>query len=197
LPSTEPDKKAFSFDVIPSALIDNIIINKTATPELPGEFAGGLIQINTKDVPTRNLLSVGVSWGFNTQSVFKDFTSNERNGNDWLGFDDRTRGLPKGFPTSAQAYRVLGGTTTGIQQQIEYSKLFNNDVYNEKNSTALPTQTYNLTWGSGKKFKNGGTLGTILSLQYRNSMLKYDVDISRHRITIRCWQCAGVAGTVI
>jgi len=180
LPSTEPDKKAFSFDVIPSALIDNIIINKTATPELPGEFAGGLIQINTKDVPTRNLLSVGVSWGFNTQSVFKDFTSNERNGNDWLGFDDRTRGLPKGFPTSAQAYRVLGGTTTGIQQQIEYSKLFNNDVYNEKNSTALPTQTYNLTWGSGKKFKNGGTLGTILSLQYRNSMLKYDVERRLH-----------------
>ncbi|HKZ66032.1 MAG TPA: carboxypeptidase-like regulatory domain-containing protein, partial [Chitinophagaceae bacterium] len=42
LPSTEPDKKAFSFDVIPSALIDNIIINKTATPELTGEFAGGL-----------------------------------------------------------------------------------------------------------------------------------------------------------
>ena len=37
LPSTEPDKKAFSFDVIPSSLIDNIIINKTATPELPGE----------------------------------------------------------------------------------------------------------------------------------------------------------------
>ncbi|MBK9380769.1 MAG: TonB-dependent receptor [Chitinophagaceae bacterium] len=180
LPSTEPDKKAFSFDVIPSALIDNIIINKTATPELPGEFAGGLIQINTKDVPTRNLLSVGVSWGFNTQSVFKDFTSNERNGNDWLGFDDRTRGLPKGFPTSAQAYRALGGTTTGIQQQIEYSKLFNNDVYNEKNSTALPTQTYNLTWGSGKKFKNGGTLGTILSLQYRNSMLKYDVERRLH-----------------
>jgi hypothetical protein len=47
LPSTEPDKKAFSFDVIPSALIDNIIINKTATPELSGEFAGGLVQINT------------------------------------------------------------------------------------------------------------------------------------------------------
>ncbi|RYF88549.1 MAG: TonB-dependent receptor, partial [Chitinophagaceae bacterium] len=43
LPSTEPDKKAFSFDVIPSALIDNIIINKTATPELTGEFAGGLV----------------------------------------------------------------------------------------------------------------------------------------------------------
>jgi len=82
LPSTEPDKKAFSFDVIPSSLIDNIIINKTATPELPGEFAGGLVQINTKDVPTRDLLTVSVALGFNTQSVFNDFISNERNGRD-------------------------------------------------------------------------------------------------------------------
>jgi hypothetical protein len=60
LPSTEPDKKAFSFDVVPSSLVDNIIINKTATPEMTGEFTGGLIQITTKDIPTKNLLSFGL-----------------------------------------------------------------------------------------------------------------------------------------
>ena len=97
LPSTEPDKKAFSFDVIPAALIDNIIINKTATPDLTGEFAGGLVQINTKDVPTKNQLSLGISFGFNTQSAFKDFISNERNKTDWMGFDDGTRDLPNRF----------------------------------------------------------------------------------------------------
>jgi len=175
LPSTEPDKKAFSFDVIPSALIDNIIINKTATPELPGEFAGGLVQINTKDVPTRDLLSVSVSLGFNTQSVFKDFTSNNRNGMDWLGFDDDTRGLPKGFPSSAQVYRA--GNT---QQRLEWTRSFNGNVYAETNNTALPTQTYSITWGKSNKFKNGGTLGTIFSLQYRNSMLKYNVERRLH-----------------
>ena len=175
LPSTEPDKKAFSFDVIPSSLVDNIIINKTATPELPGEFAGGLVQINTKDVPTRDLLTVSVSLGFNTQSVFKDFTSNERNERDWLGFDDRTRSLPKGFPASQQIYR--SGNT---QQKIEWSKLFNSDVYSEVNNKALPTQTYSLTWGKSTKFKKGGVLGTILSVQYRNSMLKYDVQRKLH-----------------
>jgi outer membrane receptor protein involved in Fe transport len=75
MPSSEPDKKAFSFDVIPSNLIDNIIINKTATPDLTGEFAGGLVQIQTKDIPTSNQINVGVSLGFNTQSAFKDFVS--------------------------------------------------------------------------------------------------------------------------
>lgn len=180
LPSTEPDKKAFSFDVIPSALIDNIIINKTATPELTGEFAGGLVQINTKDVPIKNMLSLGISLGFNTQSAFKDFTSNERNGTDWLGFDNGNRGLPKGFPSTAQAYRALGATTSGVEQQIALSRLFRNDVYGEKQYTALPTQTYSLTWGNRARFKNGGTFGTILSLQYRNSMLLYDVQRKLH-----------------
>lgn len=175
LPSTEPDKKAFSFDVIPSSLIDNIIINKTATPELPGEFAGGLVQINTKDVPTRDLLSVGVSVGFNTQSVFNDFTSNPRNGTDFLGFDNGTRSLPGAFPAKAQTYRR--GTTA---QRIEWSRLLNSEVYAEENNTALPTQTYNITWGKSTRFKKGGTLGTIFSLQYRNSMLQYDVQRRLH-----------------
>ncbi|MFN5033330.1 MAG: TonB-dependent receptor, partial [Bacteroidota bacterium] len=104
--SSEPDKKAFSFDLIPSLMVDNIIINKTATPDLTGEFAGGLVQINTKDVPARSILTVGVSWGLNNQSTGKDFTSNTRNSTDWLGFDDGTRSMPAGFPTSPQAYRI-------------------------------------------------------------------------------------------
>jgi hypothetical protein len=178
LPSTEPDKKAFSFDVIPSALIDNIIINKTATPELSGEFAGGLVQINTKDVPTRDVLTVSAGLGFNTQSVFKDFISNQRNGTDWFGFDDNTRSLPGNFPKTQQIYR--NGT---VQQRIAWTQLLNNDVYREVNNTALPVQTYSITWGKSTKFKNGGLLGTILSVQHRSSMLKYEVQRKLHEQT--------------
>ncbi|MBL7752096.1 MAG: TonB-dependent receptor [Chitinophagaceae bacterium] len=180
LPSTEPDKKAFSFDVFPATLVDNIIINKTATPELTGEFAGGVVQINTKDVPSRNTLSVGLTIGFNTQSAFKDFTSNERNGTDWMGFDDGTRSIPAGFPTSPQAYRVLGANPTGFNQQLAISRLFNSDVYRRKTTTAAPNQTYSLTWGNATKFKNGGTFGSVISLIYRNSMLVYDVTRQLH-----------------
>ncbi|MFM2139598.1 MAG: hypothetical protein RJA57_1905 [Bacteroidota bacterium] len=175
LPSTEPDKKAFSFDVIPSALVDNIIINKTATPELPGEFAGGLVQVNTKDVPTRDLLSVGFSVGFNSQSVFQDFRSNERNSRDWLGFDDGTRSLPAGFPENAQIYRA-----GNLAQRLTWTRLFNGNVYQERTATALPTQGYTITWGKSTRFRKGGILGTIISVQYRNSMLLYDVERRLH-----------------
>jgi hypothetical protein len=171
LPSSEPDRKAFSFDVIPANMIDNIIINKTATPELTGEFAGGLIQVQTKDVPTRNFLTAGFQLGFNTNSVFRDFTSNQRSSTDWLGFDDGTRSFPSGFPGSPQEYRSLN--TAG---QVEKSKLFRDDVFAQQQRKALPSMTYNLAYGSAKTLKNDAKLGFIASLIYRNTMLKYSVD---------------------
>jgi hypothetical protein len=175
LPSSEPDKKAFSFDMFPAALVDNIIINKTATPDLPGEFAGGLVQVNTKDIPTRDILTVGVGLGFNTQSVFKNFTSNERNKYDWLGFDDGTRSLPSGFPKTAQEYRSLLSSPTGLQDQLALTRLFSGESYRQVNQNAAPIQNYALTFGKAWKTKRDASVGAIFSLNYRNSMLKYNV----------------------
>ncbi len=168
MPSSEPDKKAFSFDIIPAAMIDNIIINKTATPDLPGEFAGGLVQINTRDIPARNYLSASISLGYNSQSTFKDFTSNSRNRTDWLGFDDGSRSLPAGIP-SIPAYRSLSD-----QQKIEQTKTFPDDVYSEQVRKAAPITTINLTWANVKKYDNTATFGSIISVYHRQGMTIYD-----------------------
>jgi hypothetical protein len=178
LPSSEPDKKAFSFDVIPSSVVDNIIINKTATPDLTGEFAGGLVQVTTKDVPTHNFLTVGATLGWNTQSTGKDFISNERSSTDWIGFDNGSRDLPKGFPSSRQQYNALANQPNGLDKKLEYSRLFNDDVYRQTTSTAAPIQTYNIAWGTVKTLKNDAKIGTVLSVLYRKQMLKYDVERS-------------------
>ena len=66
LTSTEADRKTFSFDLFPSQIIDNIIINKAFVPELPGEWAGGLIQVNTKDIPTKNFFNVQLGTSVNS-----------------------------------------------------------------------------------------------------------------------------------
>jgi hypothetical protein len=175
LPSSEPDKKVFSFDLIPSQMVDNVIINKTATPDLPGEFAGGLVQIRTKDVPTQNVLSAGVSIGYNSQSTFKDFTSNKRNGMDWLGFDNGTRNLPSSIPSTEQ-YRALTDA-----EKIRLTKDFPGDVYSEKTVKAAPITTFHLTWtNSSRSKKNNGVFGTIVSLYHRKGMNIYD-DVERGR----------------
>ncbi len=116
LTSTEPDRKTFSFDLIPSQMIDNIIINKAFVPEYPGEWAGGLIQVNTKDIPAKNFFNIQLGAGFNTQTTGKDFYRESNGGKtDWLGIDDGTRSLPAGystksnFDTSSRAGKTLIG----------------------------------------------------------------------------------------
>jgi hypothetical protein len=180
LPSSEPDRKTFSFDVFPAALIDNVIIHKTATPEFIGEFSGGLVQVNTRDIPTRNQLSVGVGIGYNNQSTFQPFTSNARNQYDWLGFDDGTRNIPAGFPANARAYRALGKDAAGFNEQVRLTQLFRGDVYAEQQGDAMPIRTFNLTYSHTKRFEKGGSLGTLVGLTYRNAQLRYDVDRRFH-----------------
>src|SRR5688572_7308975 len=96
LPSTDPYRNSSSLDLIPSQIIDNIISIKTFTPDLPGNFSGGLVNINTKSIPDKFNFSLGVSTSYNTQSSLIDnFQKHAVNGKyDWLGFDDGSRDQP-------------------------------------------------------------------------------------------------------
>ncbi len=173
LPSTEPNRKAFSFDIVPSNLVDNIIINKTATPDLPGDFAGGSVQILTKDIPVQNFLSFSLGYGYNTQSTFKNFKSGYRNATDYFGFDNGSRGLASNFPTTKS---VINGLTA--KRNIASIKSMNQD-WEVSNGNALPNQNYQFSFGRVKTYeKSNNRLGTIFSLTYRNTQQK-NADITR------------------
>ncbi|MEO6522410.1 MAG: TonB-dependent receptor [Mucilaginibacter sp.] len=165
LPSTEPNRKAFSFDIVPANLIDNIIINKTATPNLAGDFAGGTIQIVTKDIPDENFISVNIGLGYNTNTTFQDFKSGYRNLSDYFGFDDGSRALPSNFPSLT---KIQSGTLTREQGTAALSTL--NPNFNVYNFTAIPNQNYQVSLGRVKEIgKNGNRLGAIFAITYRNS----------------------------
>jgi TonB-dependent receptor len=168
LPSTENNRKAFSFDIVPSNLVENLTITKTATPDQPGDFAGGLIQIFTKDLPDQNFISFGISQGYNTASTFKNFISGPRNATDYLGFDNGGRQLPNGFASSSQ---IANGLTE--QQNRNNLRALPND-WNRYINTALPTQNYQFSIGRVKDSeKSGNRFGAILSLTYRNQQNIY------------------------
>lgn len=162
LPSSEPDKKAFSFDIIPSNLIDRITINKTASANLPADFAGGVIQVVTKDIPEENFIDFSTSIGFNTQSTFRNFVSNGRNTTDYLGFSNGDRKLSNDFPTSRQKY-----ASSSLANQLAATRTLSNS-YGEQNSTALPSQSYQITFGTKKDLKDKASFGAITSITYRN-----------------------------
>jgi hypothetical protein len=118
LTSTEPDRKTFSFDLIPASMIDNIIINKAFVPEFPGEWAGGLIQVNTKDIPSRNFFNIQVGSGFNTQTAGKTFYKDQNSKTDWLGFDNGTRALPADYTRKAEFDMLTPEQKTAIGKQM-------------------------------------------------------------------------------
>ena len=73
VPSSEADSRAFSFDILPSSQIDNLVIVKSPCAEYPADFTGGFIQINTKDIPVRNTLSLSLGGNWNDATCFRNF----------------------------------------------------------------------------------------------------------------------------
>ncbi len=118
LGSAEPDRKTFSFDLIPAAMIDNIIINKAFVPEYPGEWAGGLIQVNTKDIPSNDFFNIQIGTGFNSQTVGKKFYRDEGGKWDWLGFDDGSRALPPSYTTKSEFDNSTRAAKSEIGKQM-------------------------------------------------------------------------------
>lgn len=166
LSSTEPDRKTFSFDIFPAAVIENIIINKTFLPELPGEWAGGLIQVNTKDIPSKNFLNVQVGTGFNSNVLGKQFYSYKGSNTDFLGFDNGTRALPSGFPTKS-SFGALNEN-----EKTAYAAQFNNN-WAVNAAAAAPNTSLQIGSGfAGKLFnkKMGGTF----AVNYNRSIKRYD-----------------------
>lgn len=96
LPSADPYKNSSSLDIIPAQMIDHLITNKTFTPDMPGNFSGGLVNITTKTFPEQFTLFFSLGLDVNTQSTFqKNFLGMNRGKYDWLGFDDGGRAHPE------------------------------------------------------------------------------------------------------
>ncbi len=163
LPSTEPNRKAFSFDIIPANLIDNIIISKTATPDLPGDFAGGVINILTKEIPDKNFNTVSIGTSYNTVSTFKDFKSGYRSSTDILGYDNGSRALPSSMPTTKDVQSGL----TAQQNKDAISSLNNNYSIHER--SALPGMILQASSGRSYVMNNGNRIGIVAAINYTHT----------------------------
>ena len=162
LPSTEPDRRAFSFDMFPSNLIDNITIIKTASPDLPGEFAGGVIQINTRDIPEENFYSFTDGLSNNAIATHQEYYTYKGGKTDYLAMDDGTRALPKDFPTTS-AFQKMSKT-----DKLKYSKLMENDWQTYKESAFPFNRNYQFSMGNTCKiFKND--FGSVFALTYNKN----------------------------
>ena len=95
MPSTDPYRNSPQLDLVPSSLLDNIVTSKTFTPDQPGSFTGGNVNLQTRSFPDQRTFSVSVSAGYNTLTTFDDgFLRHDVGADDYFGYDDGTRALP-------------------------------------------------------------------------------------------------------
>lgn len=165
LPSTEPNRRNFSFDVIPSSLIDNVTIAKTFTPDLPGEFTGGLVEVNTLAVPDKKFLSISIGTGMNTQTTGKDFLTTERFKSDWF------------FGEIDKRQWFAGREGDAVKTNLQNAGKRNG--YGLGKMTATPVQNYNLTIGLPIDLGYEQKLGIVAGLTYRNEQLTEEIKEGR------------------
>jgi len=162
LPSTESDRKAFAFDVFPAALLDNLVIVKTASAELPGEFAGGVIQVNTKSFPGKAFHEFSFSTGYNSLTTFKNRLDYQGSSTDWLGLDNGARALPKGMPTSNEMFLMSSA------ERVQVASKFQND-WGLQNKMFLPSVSMQYSGGGSKELGTTKRLGFIYALTYNQN----------------------------
>ncbi|GAB3877773.1 TonB-dependent receptor [Hymenobacter segetis] len=166
-PSAEVDTRSFSFDILPSSVIDRVLIFKSGAPELPGEFGGGVVKVYTKNSVLENTTTFTISgWNRSTNTFNSGYLSTDHSPTDFLGFDNGQRKLPGS----------LAGLAPAIKATPEQLSAIRNDLRNEflpKSITSRPDLRMSL--GINRKFEIGHVyVSNVTSVSYSNTQEQYD-----------------------
>ena len=105
MPSPIADRKAVPLDLVPASFIENVSTSKSYLPRQPADYAGGLVQIETRRVPGEDFLKVGIGTGMETATTGKTGLGYTGGGLDFLGIDDGLRALPDVLPADQAVSR--------------------------------------------------------------------------------------------
>lgn len=175
LPSPEPDRAAIPLDLFPVAVMDSITIVKTFTPDLPADFAGGSVQIDTRSIPEDLVFNTGVSLGYVTGSTFTERPMYRRSKPDWLGVGAGQRELPAGlssrYPLTPGAIRPDGSEIT-YADAARFGRAMNSSMGWDTLGTP-PNHGVSLVLGNGWKLGREQKVGAIGSFTYSRSFNSY------------------------
>ena len=174
LPGLDPNRNTVQMDMFPSNLIDNIIVYKTFTPNLPGSFSGGLVDVKTKDFPDKLTIKASVSAGYNPQAnLIDNFLTYNTGQKDWQGFDDGTRDLP--IIISEQPDGTIPVFSSNNEAKValdRITKSFNKGFDPVRGNSGL---NKNYLLSIGNQFLIGSrSLGYIANFSYRDSYSAYE-----------------------
>ncbi len=109
LPSPEPLRRTVPLDLFPSDVLDSIIVQKTFSPNYPGEFGGGVIDLQTAKRPAENFLTLKVGTSYNSETTGETGIFVRGSDSDWSGFDDGLRDIPGPLAAVLNSDQSLNG----------------------------------------------------------------------------------------
>ena len=175
IPGLDPDRNTVQMDMFPTSLIDNIVVIKSFTPDLPGDFTGGIVNIDSKDFAEERVLNVSGSLGYNPAMHLNNEYLNYQGGKtDFLGFDDGTRSIPTARREDIPQYADVVGNVDSHE-----GRQFRNILEGfNPNLAALRTRS-NMDYGIGLNFgdqitRGRNTVGYNFSLGYSNNTEYYE-----------------------
>ncbi len=179
VPSADPDRRAVQMDQFPSSLLESIVTSKSFTPDQPGGFSGGSVNLRTKSFPDHFFFSLGSSISYDSAATGQDVLTIPGGGSDWLGRDDGTRALPKDLPdhlpSPADASRALRlQHDPSVAEEVDrIANSFHNETYFPRTKTAKPN--YGFSFATGDRLSLGGEreLGYVFSLTYDRTTTNY------------------------
>ncbi|NPA67140.1 MAG: TonB-dependent receptor plug domain-containing protein [Chlorobi bacterium] len=167
IPGLDPNKNTVQTDIFPASIIDNIIVHKSFTPDLPASFTGGYVNISTKAYPETFILNFTTSAGYNPQANLRnDFLSYEGGNLDFAGFDDGTRNLPD------EASGVVPPLYADNDKLDKITASFNK-IMETSHYRSFLNQSHSFSVGNRIKLF-GKPFGFFLSANYKINYTSYD-----------------------
>jgi TonB-dependent receptor len=168
IPGLNPDKNTVQMDLFPTNLIDNIVVYKSFSPDLPGDFTGGMVDVKTKTLPSKQSLNINIGFGYTTGMNFnKDFVLYNQGKTDFSAFAGNERALQFSPNT------VIPDETANNPVLTDLSKGFSKELGVKKNAQTFLNQSYGISYGN-KYNKGKMTYGLNLALNYSNSYKFYN-----------------------
>ncbi|KAA2219596.1 TonB-dependent receptor [Maribacter flavus] len=170
VPGLDPDRNTLQLDIFPTNILDNIIVVKSATADQPADFTGGVVDIVTKDFPSRAEYSVSAGLGYNSSMHFKDnYLTYDGSVSDPLGYDGGKRDLP-----ISQNFETLLPQQNGQVARIT-TQLFDSNLKALQEQSGMDF-SFGLTAGNQYNANEDGTkkIGYLASLSYRNNTEFYE-----------------------
>ena len=167
LPSPDPTGRVVPLDLFAASVLGGIVVQKTYSPDMPGEFGGGTILLRTRGIPEEKVRRFALYSGGNSRSTFQEGLTYRGGDTDFLGIDDGTRALPARLDRISDGGRRLDVFWSEAETEQAGESL--PDIYDLEGKTLPPDaglkinlgdrfESYDSNWGWGYNF----------SLNYKN-----------------------------